>query len=56
LRLAPERQRALADSLPFLAAMQPVDGKSAAYVCRDFACRRPVTTAVALQEELGMSA
>ncbi|MGE3955196.1 MAG: thioredoxin domain-containing protein [Vicinamibacterales bacterium] len=34
---------ALAPAAPFIAAMQPVDGQAAAYVCRDFACRPPVT-------------
>ena len=42
--------RALGGSLPFIAAMQPVDGASAAYVCRDFTCRQPVTTADALRD------
>ena len=42
----------LAGSLPFLAAMEPVDGTTAAYVCRDFTCRQPVTTVDALQQEL----
>ena len=52
LRVTPERQRALAGSLPFLAAMRPVDGATAAYVCRDFTCRQPVTTVDALKQEL----
>jgi uncharacterized protein len=53
LRVARDGQRALASSLPFLAAMQPVDGATAAYVCRDFTCRQPVTTVEALERELG---
>jgi uncharacterized protein len=52
LRVTPERQRALAGSLPFVARMQPIDGAPAAYVCREFACRQPVTTPDALREEL----
>jgi uncharacterized protein YyaL (SSP411 family) len=52
LRLTPERQSALGSALPFVAAMQPIDGVAAAYVCRDFACRRPVTTASALEAEI----
>jgi uncharacterized protein YyaL (SSP411 family) len=51
--VSPERRRSLAGSLPFIAGMQPVDGAAAAYVCRHFACRQPVTTADALQQELG---
>jgi len=38
--------------LPFVAAMEPVDGTTAAYVCRNFTCRQPVTTVDALQREL----
>jgi uncharacterized protein YyaL (SSP411 family) len=56
LRVTPPVQRALAGSLPFLAAMQPVAGISAAYVCRDFTCRQPVTTVDALEQELGITA
>jgi len=29
--------------LPWVAAMGPIDGKAAAFVCRDHACERPVT-------------
>ena len=43
LRLTSERQRRLAGSLPFIAAMTPVDGKTSVYVCRDRACRAPAT-------------
>jgi uncharacterized protein YyaL (SSP411 family) len=42
-------QRALAESLPFVETMRPVDGAASAYVCRDFTCRAPVTTAGDLQ-------
>jgi uncharacterized protein YyaL (SSP411 family) len=56
LRVTKESQRALAGSLPFIEAMRPVDGATAAYVCRDFACRQPVTTVDALQQELGTTA
>jgi len=56
LRVAPESQRALAGSLPFVSAMEPVDGATAVYVCRDFTCRQPVTTVDALQQELGTPA
>jgi hypothetical protein len=52
VHVTPERQRALAGSLPFIAAMQPVNGATTAFVCRQFACRQPVTAADALREEL----
>ena len=32
------------DSLPLLAGRRMVQGNPAAYVCRFFACQRPVTT------------
>jgi uncharacterized protein YyaL (SSP411 family) len=53
LRVSPDRRRALAGSLPFVAAMEPVNGATAAYVCRNFTCRQPVTTVDALLQELG---
>lgn len=37
---------------PWLDAMTPVGGKAAAYVCKDYTCRVPVTTAAALREQL----
>ena len=54
--VSPDRQRALAGSLPLVAAMQPINGATAAYVCRNFSCRQPVTTADALLQELGTMA
>ena len=56
LRVAPDRLATLGSRLPFVASMRPVDGAATAYVCRDFACRQPVTTVEALQEELKATA
>ena len=56
LRVSKATQAQLAGSLPFISAMQPIAGITAAYVCRDFACRQPVTTVDALEQELGITA
>src|SRR4051812_7338473 len=56
LRITPGARHALAASLPFVAAMEPVAGITAAYVCRNFTCRQPVTTVEALDQELGITA
>jgi hypothetical protein len=38
---------------PFTRDLAPLPGASAtAYVCRDFACRRPITDAAELQDQL----
>jgi len=47
-----ERQEAIGTLLPFVRAMRTADGKATAYVCRDFACREPVTAAAALAAQL----
>jgi uncharacterized protein len=45
--------RALAEVLPPLAAMPPVDGRATAYVCRDYVCLAPATDAESLVAQLG---
>ncbi len=53
LRLTLEQQQgALAASLPIVAQMKPVNGAAAAYICRNFACRAPVTNVEELEKEL----
>jgi uncharacterized protein YyaL (SSP411 family) len=52
LELDPVRQQTLAAKLPLIASMRAVGGATSAYVCRNFTCRQPVTTAADLQREL----
>jgi uncharacterized protein YyaL (SSP411 family) len=49
---AGEAQEALSRILPFTAAMSTRDHRAAAYVCRAFTCRQPVTTPEDLAREL----
>jgi uncharacterized protein YyaL (SSP411 family) len=46
-------QRWLARSVPFLASVRRIDGRAAAYVCRDFACKLPTADRGVLAAQLG---
>jgi len=50
--LGAEAVNYLSEGQPFLAAMAPVEGRAAAYVCRDFTCLRPETDAGELRRTL----
>jgi hypothetical protein len=47
-----EGQRALAALAPFVAALGTIEGRAAAYVCMDYACRLPVTDPAAFGRQL----
>ncbi len=47
-----ETRRALAVGAPAVEAMQPINGRASAYVCRNFACQLPVSEGSALAELL----
>jgi hypothetical protein len=47
--------RQVARLLPFVEGMTPTDGRTTAYVCRNFTCEQPVTDAAALAERLTSS-
>ncbi len=45
-------QKSLAKLMPFVKDIKPVDGKAAAYVCVNYACRLPVTDVKGLEKQL----
>jgi uncharacterized protein YyaL (SSP411 family) len=47
-----EHAERLAAVLPWAAGQGPGDGRPTAFVCRDFACERPVTDPADLVERL----
>ncbi|MEJ2056818.1 MAG: thioredoxin domain-containing protein [Desulfofustis sp.] len=47
-----ENQAYLAEKLPFLQSVGPIDDMAAAYVCEDFICKTPVTDPGSLQQQL----
>ncbi len=48
----PETRAALAGRLPAVLSMTPIEGKTTAYVCEDYACRLPTTDVDAFGELL----
>jgi uncharacterized protein len=52
IRVSGEQQARLSARSPLLASMKQVDGKPAAFVCRNFTCRPPATTVEELEREL----
>ncbi len=47
-----ESEPAIAATAPFVRSFRAVDGRPAAYVCRNFTCEAPVTTVAALEASL----
>jgi hypothetical protein len=52
--LDPSRREGL-DRLPWLASMTMREDRATAYVCQDFSCQQPVTTADALERQLELA-
>lgn len=48
---APDSEK-LAERIPLLAGKKPVDGKAAAYVCKGYTCKAPVTDEAKLVEHM----
>ena len=49
----PAMAKYLAGKLEEMKAMEPIDGKPAAYVCENFMCKAPVTSIEELRKLLG---
>ncbi len=49
---SPESREFFAAGAPSIDAMQPVEGRAAAYVCRNYTCQLPVTEAAELEKLL----
>lgn len=45
--------KAIESCVPFLADLGPVDGRAAAYICQDYACKQPVTDPDEISKILG---
>jgi uncharacterized protein YyaL (SSP411 family) len=45
-----ESRAALSAAIPAIAAMERIDGRASAYVCRDYTCQMPVNTAESFAE------
>jgi uncharacterized protein YyaL (SSP411 family) len=52
LSLSEPRRDRIGGALPLIAAMKPVNGKPAAYVCRNFTCGPPATSVEELEQAL----
>jgi uncharacterized protein YyaL (SSP411 family) len=50
--VVPRHRDRLAHALPWIAAMHPRGGAPTAYLCRDFACQMPATSAGMLRDQL----
>jgi uncharacterized protein YyaL (SSP411 family) len=50
-----ERRESLTQLLPWIAPMEPVNARATAYLCRNFTCDRPITSADELHATLQVS-
>jgi len=50
--VTPQHRERVAQLLPWIRAMPAKDGQATAYVCRDFACQMPATSAEELTAQL----